>query len=453
MTASARHPANGISADEPVKILEIDIGRPLQALSQLDARTGEGAPFRYRRARVLVRLHTWPLGLVMLPLDENLEPAQYAPLIWEVLGDEINEHLVADDLAPVQGLNESGLASGDVPRCLQNRLRMLADPPLASVVVCTRDRPQSLAECLQSLFCLTYPNYEIVIVDNAPSTSATAELVHHLQNTHTYGRRLRYVCEKRPGLVWARNCGIAEARGVILAYTDDDVIVDEHWLSAIVEAFRREESTGCVTGLTLARELDTPPQIWFEQYGGFSKGFRERAFHSRGDGPSSPLYPYATGAFGSGNNFAFKTDVIRKIGGFNEDLCLARAADDLSIFFEVIMHGFAIRYCPAAIVHHTHRRDYEGLKHQMYWYGVGLTAYLASCIVDRPRLLPKFLLKLPFAFFYMFSSSSAKNSGKDREYPAELTRLERQGALVGPYWYLRGRMHVRAISRSGHQQA
>src|SRR5690349_21511796 len=85
--------------------------------------------------------------------------------------------------------------------------------PFVSVVVATRDRPETLSACLHSLAAVAYPNFEVVVVDNCPSSSASAQLVARLQPTMPW---LRYVREDRPGLASAHNCGLAHARGEIL---------------------------------------------------------------------------------------------------------------------------------------------------------------------------------------------------------------------------------------------
>jgi glycosyltransferase involved in cell wall biosynthesis len=101
-------------------------------------------------------------------------------------------------------------------------------PPI-SVILCTRDRPHALRRCLRALTKLDYPDYEVVVVDNASVGTETAEIVSETP--------FRYVREERPGLDWARNCGIAESRYGIIAYVDDDAVVDSKWLAAIGAAF------------------------------------------------------------------------------------------------------------------------------------------------------------------------------------------------------------------------
>src|SRR5690348_12347934 len=94
----------------------------------------------------------------------------------------------------------------------------LAAMPSCSVVICTRDRPRYLERCLNALGALDYPCFEIVVVDNAPSDGRTRDLAQR--------RQARYVVEPTPGLSRARNRGALESTGEIVAYLDDDAIVD-----------------------------------------------------------------------------------------------------------------------------------------------------------------------------------------------------------------------------------
>src|SRR5699024_2962213 len=99
--------------------------------------------------------------------------------------------------------------------------------PRISVAVCTRDRTSDLASCLEALTRLDPPPFEIVVVDNAPSSDATFQLVRE-RFPDVY-----YVCEPRPGLDHARNRAVDETEGEIIAFTDDDAVVDRDWLQAL----------------------------------------------------------------------------------------------------------------------------------------------------------------------------------------------------------------------------
>src|SRR5260370_22277664 len=244
---------------EPMLIIEVDVGQPLPDVSACDENTDR----YYRRALCLVRLHTQPLGLVTLQLDEHgVSAEEYAANIWQALSEKINAHLRQDGLPEVTGLSALGLSNSSIPACLEERARFVAQAPFVSVIVPTRDRPEQVRRCLQSLLALYYPQYEIIVVDNAPSSCATADLI---QQTYGNVPQVHYEREDRPGSSWARNRGMMAARGEILAFADDDVIIDRYWLVELVRAFGRAGEVACVTGLVLPVELETSPQLWFEE--------------------------------------------------------------------------------------------------------------------------------------------------------------------------------------------
>src|SRR3989440_421010 len=110
---------------------------------------------------------------------------------------------------------------------------------------------------------------------------------------------VRYLPEPQRGLSRARNAALAAARGKIIAFVDDDVVVDPGWLRSIVRGFRAIPGVACVTGMVLPAELETRPQIWFEEFGGFNKGYEQRVFDLEDHAPADPLYPFSAGRFGS----------------------------------------------------------------------------------------------------------------------------------------------------------
>ena len=106
----------------------------------------------------------------------------------------------------------------------------------------------------------------------------------------------RYVLEPRPGLNFARNRAIAEARGALLAFLDDDVVVDRHWRRGLAEAVGENPDAVAFTGLVLPLELATRAQVIFEQRGGFRRGFEKIRYGARL--PGNPLYPQGPGYLG-----------------------------------------------------------------------------------------------------------------------------------------------------------
>jgi Glycosyl transferase family 2 len=199
---------------EPVRIVEIELKRSLPSVSSLALVEQSGS--QYQRALCLFRLHTQPLGVVELQLERVQE--EYGCHIWRIVGEKINEHLREDGLPPVAKLDEAALPCSGTPRCIEGRERYVANGPFVSVIVSTRDRPEKLQSCLHTLLSLHYPRYEVIIVDNASSTTATSD---YIRRSYHSVPLVRYGCEDRLGYSWARNCGIMAARGEFLAFTDD----------------------------------------------------------------------------------------------------------------------------------------------------------------------------------------------------------------------------------------
>ncbi|WP_217245565.1 glycosyltransferase family 2 protein [Streptomyces sp. AC602_WCS936] len=340
-------------------------------------------------------------------------------------------------------------------------------PPSASVVVATRERAGQLARALDSLLAQDHPDFEVVVVDNAPVTEETRELVER-----KYGERVRYVCEPVPGLAIAHNRGLAAVRGQVVAFTDDDVVADPRWLTELTAPFATDPGLGCTTGLILPARLRTPAQVLLESHGGFAKGFTPRTYDPAHPPAGEPLFPFTAGRFGSGANMAFRTAVLRSVGGFDPATgagTRARGGDDLYGFVRVLAEGRRLRYTPSALVWHHHRETWRDLETQAYGYGAGLTAYLTAILVNRPALLPAFLARVPGGLVHARGLTAVRAIGagggagggsgdagagagvpgghdsRTHPWPRRLSRLQRRGMLYGPVGYLRARRALRTV--------
>ncbi|MFC9796000.1 glycosyltransferase [Streptomyces sp. NPDC127584] len=396
----------------------------------------------------LVRLRGRPAATVVGTVADGEDPAT-------VLADLARRRLA-----------EAGRRPGtDAERLAAARTHAPGTPPAApparvSVVVATRERPGPLARALDSLLAQDHPDFELIVVDNAPRTAATHELV-----TRTYAEhadRIRYVREDTPGLATAHNTGLAAAEGAVVAFTDDDVIADPRWLSALTAPFAADPGLGCVTGLILPARLGTPAQVLLESHGGFAKGFAPRLYDPAHPPADEPLFPFTAGSFGSGANMAFRADALRRAGGFDPATgtgTAARGGDDLYAFVAVLAAGFRLRYTSEALVWHHHRDTWQDLRNQAYGYGAGLTAYLTATLVRRPRLLPALLARLPRGLAHARSMTARRgetpetgvpgeHGTQQHPWPASLSRLERRGMLYGPIGYAKARAQGRARARA-----
>ncbi|MFC5993657.1 glycosyltransferase [Pseudonocardia hispaniensis] len=423
---------------------EVELGARLPRVPPVPPAGGTVA-----QARLLLRLHTRPISEVVLPLTpDGLEPEELADALADIVR-LADAHLECDGLPTPPRLTASGLGGDGVPRCLHRRHELEADGPWMTVLIATRDRPESLRRCLDSIARMCYRRFDVVVVDSAPSSDATARAVEAWQRDHPFPT-VSYLRERRPGVALAHNRGLAAATGSWVAITDDDVVVDRYWLSGIAEAATSDPGVGCVTGLILPAEIDTTAQVLLEQFGGYGRGYQRRSVDLNGHRPDDRLFPFTVGRLGSGANMAFETALLRERGGFDPAMgtgTTARGGDDLLALLRVITGGRTLVYEPTALVWHWHRRDYGSLRRLVHDYGVGLGAYLTSAVVHEPRLLPGMLRRLVLGAWHVVGRSSEKNRNKRPDYPRELEIIELIGLARGPLAYAVSRWRHRRMSR------
>ena len=328
---------------QPIKLATIDVESCPDAI--------EGGP-GYGALWVLVREHDRPRGMIRVPFEDG----------------SVSREQLAAAIAALPAPSQA-----PVPR--PPRAHLL--PSISVVVPSLLGRLDGLEACLRSLADLDYPDYEVIVVDNRPAGAPPVDLP-----------GVRVVRETRPGISAARNRGLEAATGEIVAFTDDDVEVDPGWLLAIATRLIEHPEEACVNGLALPRELETSAQVALEEYyGGFGpRTFEPVSHRMRAPRACSLLRPatvdalgddgrvrrsfslYAAGSFGAGANMAFRSRALRELGGF--DLALgagtdARGGEDLLMFARLAWRGYSIGFEPAAIVHHTHRRDEASLERQI----------------------------------------------------------------------------------------
>lgn len=407
---------------------EVEVGAPATpAGATRERRPDDGS------ARLLVRLHGQVLGVVSVPMTAGeLSDAHVTEAVRSQLARPIARHLAQDGLA----LNDPATWTGtDACRACRERRRPRPSPEL-TVVVCTRDRPGMLAACLGRLQRLAYGPYNVIVVDNAPSSGAAREI---FARTVGVDPRFRYVREDVPGLSHARNRGLAEARTGWVAFTDDDVLVDRWWLEAIVAGIRLDARAGCVTGLVPPAELDHATQRYFDQRFPWGRRLEPTVYSLEPGVGRSPLYPYSAGQFGTGANFAVDRELMQRLGGFDAALGAgspASGGEELDAFVRILQAGRSIVYEPSAVVWHLHRSDRRALRRQLFGYGEGLTAFLTKYLVDA-RTTKEILRRLPEGGRQVLRMW--KPAAIDGRESMGLVLAEAAGMVAGPLAYARGR--------------
>jgi GT2 family glycosyltransferase len=369
MTATVRKPPALIHPAAPIYAGVIELaGDEFKTIPHLE---------RYPAADLTILLHGCPIGRVTVPIvNGELSRDHTLALVLASLGEAIGREWVRRCLRSqgVPGVFHAGQVFRPLPPGPVSALKV-------TVAVCTRDRTDDLRRCLAAVQRLDPPPFEVVVVDNAPRTEETRRLLHE------EFPGFRYVREERPGLNNARNRAILEARGEILAYTDDDVVVDRRWVGAISQAFAGEPDIGAVTGLVVPLQLEHEGQLLFERVGGFQKGFiRRRA--CIGSKRVLPWQWLGTGQFGTGANMAFRRSIFAQTGWF--DPCLdvgtpTNGGGDLEIYMRVLKAGWTLLYDPAVLVRHRHRRTRKELERQLADFGIGFRCYLERVARNFPE--------------------------------------------------------------------
>ncbi len=423
-------PLEPFTHDEPTALALLDLDHGLAATVPPAGASGKPC----RDTLLLVRLHGQPLDVVYLDRPfEELPRTELSELLWAHLAGPLREHAARAGGTPPTGFADIACCGDGDPAV---RPTLGATPDTVAVIVPTGGRPAQLRRCLAALAEQSGPACEIVVVDNQPRSQETKLVVEVAAARSRH--QMRYVAEPRPGSSVARNRGVAQVTAGVVAFTDDDVVVERDWLRMLVAPFARAE-VGATTGLVMPLELATPAQKRFELYGGFAKGVRRSEFDLHGDRADHRLlYPFWGGVFGSGNCMAIRRQALVAAGGFDPALgagSRALAGADIDALSAVVLRGARLVYEPRALCWHEHRRDDEALRRQVFNYGVGFTAILTKALLHDRRFAGAAVRSVPVAWS-LRRARATQARDPATTIPPELARLERRGMLRGPARYL-----------------
>ena len=237
--------------------------------------------------------------------------------------------------------------------------------PTVSVIVPVRDGESTIADCIDAILAAEYPSdcREVLVVDNG-STDGTASLIK--------ARPVTYLSEPEPGVSNARNRGIAESTGDILAFVDADCLVEPQWLTELVRPFEDPE-VGAVAGDLQHVPPTTPAE---RQAARLLGNWQQFAFNS------DPAYPITA-------NAAYRREVIDRIGPF--DPHMTRAQDvELGLRFQE-RSGRRLAYAEQATARHRNRSTQLGFfRQQLGWaYGAGLVGAKFEAMGGHPVKPPR----------------------------------------------------------------
>ena len=216
-----------------------------------------------------------------------------------------------------------------------------------TVVLCTFNRCESLERALESVSLSRLPesiDWEVLVVDNN-SSDQTPQVVERF--CHEHPARFRYLFEAKPGKSNALNTAIREARGDVLSFVDDDVIVEPTWLEKLTASLHDGRWAGA--GGRIIPQWTGPPPFWLPR--------RDRY-------ALAPLAMFDLGPEGGalneppfGTNMAFHKKVFEKYGGFRTDLGPRPGSEirneDTEFGQRLLNAGEQLAYEPLAVVHHS----------------------------------------------------------------------------------------------------
>jgi glycosyltransferase involved in cell wall biosynthesis len=221
--------------------------------------------------------------------------------------------------------------------------RPLPSVPFVSVIVCSYNGAKTLAQCLESLGKLDYPNFEVILVDDG-STDDTREIAARFPE-------VRYFHQTNHGLSHARNHGAAVAKGEIFAYTDSDCMADPDWLYYLLSTLLSGDYAG-VGG----PNVSPPAQNWVQACVAAAPG-----------GPSHVLLTDTVAEHIPGCNMAWYRWAFENIGGFDPEY--HKAGDDVDFCWRVQQAGHEIAFSPTALVWHYRRFTLRAFRKQQEGYG------------------------------------------------------------------------------------
>jgi len=293
--------------------------------------------------------------------------------------------------------------------------------PFVSIVVGIRNEEKFIEECIESLLNLDYPrdSYEIIIVDGM-STDKTRDIVQKYP--------VKLFLNERKNVAAARNLGVKNARGELVAFTDGDCKVDTQWLKALIcEMQKAPDDVVCFGGPNLI--FDTDPVF------GRVVGYAQESFLGSGGSAQSKnsTKKHYVGSLPNCNAM-YKKVAIQEVGGFDERFVVGQDGD---LNYRIGKKGNRFLYIPEAQVLHHRRGTLKSFSVRMFKYGMWMaelfkkhgefvrwyaflpsiailfaaTLLLASIIYFTPSLL---LLALTAVYFILVFITSIQVSYKMR---------------------------------------
>lgn len=239
-----------------------------------------------------------------------------------------------------------------------------------SVILCTRDRHETIGQAIASIAANEYPDFDIHIMDQSTS-DVSRRIIEDIVNATQASSSITYHHLDKAGLSRAYNHAFQICNGDIIALTDDDCMVPTNWLAQIAVQFDNDPQAGLLYGQVLIpenlRHLSNDgviPSLAIPKFERLIKGSRFKVF-------------------GMGANAALRRSILNQVRGFDEALGGGgplRSSQDFDFAYRTYLAGKAIILAPEVTVDHYGFRTGEQWPTTLQAYGIGDGAFYAKHI-------------------------------------------------------------------------
>lgn len=247
-----------------------------------------------------------------------------------------------------------------------------------SVVICTRDRADLIANAIESVAACDYPAFDLSVMDQSTNTD-TEEVVARLRTELAHRCAIHYHHLDQAGLSRAYNAGFRVTDAPVVACTDDDVVVPRDWLTNTAAAFDDDAGVGLLYGQVLVpaslahapEGTIVPSLVWSD---------RERLHESK----------HNFKVWGMGANMAIRRVAMDKVGGFDEIMgggAPLRSSQDFDFALRMYRAGYAVLLDPDVRVDHYGARTADQWPGTLVAYGIGDGAFFGKHMRCRDMLV------------------------------------------------------------------
>lgn len=278
--------------------------------------------------------------------------------------------------------------------------------PEISVLLCTRNRGDKIKNAVDSILENSYENFELILVDQSSDDKTKATIETYIDP------RIRYIRSQTVGLSRSRNIAIRESLSEIVAFTDDDCIVDREWLGSIMREYESDSSVMGVYGRVLPYGTGEPSMVCHCIIDSMERKTVD-----------SPIIPYTV--LGHGNNMSFKKDVFRKTGLYIESLGAGtwmRAGEDTDLTYLALKKRMKFLYSPEPLLYHNNWMSKERAENIELGYILSAVAVFTKYSLKMDKIAISHLL-VRMKYILKRISTNLVNLNRDRGLVPEMKKL------------------------------